>query len=85
MNPSHENVKTRPYLSKGLKTGIDKAFRLLGLTSGETKSSFTKSIAHDPLFLSMVCKVCRYMPRRKIERERERDGEGNCAEMLCSN
>lgn len=54
MNPSHENVKTRPYLSKGLKTGIDKAFRLLGLTSGEMKSSFTKSIAHVPLILSIV-------------------------------
>lgn len=45
MNPSHEKVNTRPYLSKGLRTGIDNAFRLLGLISGETKSSRRKSIA----------------------------------------
>lgn len=48
MNPSHEKVKTRPYLSKGFRTGIDNAFRLLGLISGETKSSFRKSIVCRP-------------------------------------
>ena len=34
MNPSHAKKKTRPYLLKGLRTGIDRAFPLTGLISG---------------------------------------------------
>ena len=62
MNPSHEKVKTRPYLSKGFRTGIDSAFRLLGLISGETKSSFTKSIACRPTLPNCMYEMG---PRRK--------------------
>ena len=44
MNPIHEKKKTRPYWSKGLRMGIDLAFRLLGLTSGEVNNNLTKLI-----------------------------------------
>jgi hypothetical protein len=32
--PNHEKKKTRPYLLKGLKKGMERAFLLMGLTSG---------------------------------------------------
>jgi hypothetical protein len=44
MKPSHEKKNTRPYRSKGLRTGIDLAFRLLGLISGEMTSNLSESI-----------------------------------------
>ena len=34
MNPNHEKKKTRPYTLTTLKNGMDRAFRLTGLTSG---------------------------------------------------
>lgn len=68
MNPSHEKVKTRPYLSKGFRTGIDNAFRLLGLISGETKSSFKKSIACRPTLPDCMYEMG---PRRKDELKQE--------------
>lgn len=50
MNPSHEKVNTRPYLSKGFSTGIDSAFRLLVFIFGDMNSSFTNSIALAPFY-----------------------------------
>ena len=41
MNPIQEKKKTRPQGSIGLSIGIDLAFLLTGLTSGETKRSFS--------------------------------------------
>jgi hypothetical protein len=38
--PRYEKKKTRPYLLTGLKTGIDLAFMLRGLTSGADQSMF---------------------------------------------
>lgn len=38
-NPSHEKKNTLPYLSNGFKIGIDLAFWLTGLISGEAISS----------------------------------------------
>jgi hypothetical protein len=38
--PRYEKKKTRPYLLTGLKTGIDLAFMLCGLTSGADQSMF---------------------------------------------
>lgn len=54
MKPSHEKVKTRPYLSKGLSTGIDSAFRLLGLMPGDVNSRFTNPIAFMSCYESYV-------------------------------
>ena len=34
MNPNQAKVNTRPYMLTGFKPGIDRAFRLIGLTSG---------------------------------------------------
>lgn len=34
LKPNHEKKKTRPYTSKGFRTGIERAFRLIGLVSG---------------------------------------------------
>lgn len=34
MKPNHEKKKTRPYLLTGLKMGTERAFWLMGLTSG---------------------------------------------------
>jgi hypothetical protein len=34
MKPSQEKKKVRPYLSTGLRTGIERAFLLIGLISG---------------------------------------------------
>ena len=34
MNPHHEKKNTRPYTSTRLSTGMDRALRLIGLTSG---------------------------------------------------
>lgn len=50
MNPSHEKVNTRPYLSKGFSTGIDSAFRLLVFIFGDMNSSCTNSIALAPSY-----------------------------------
>lgn len=33
-NPHHEKKKTRPYLFTGLRTGIERAFLLIGLMAG---------------------------------------------------
>lgn len=32
--PSHEKKKTRPYVSRGLRMGTERALRLTGLSSG---------------------------------------------------
>ena len=34
MKPNHEKKKTRPYMLMGLKKGMERAFRLIGLISG---------------------------------------------------
>ena len=34
IKPNQEKVKTRPYTLMGLKAGMERAFRLTGLTSG---------------------------------------------------
>lgn len=34
MKPNHEKKKTRPYLLMGLNIGTERAFLLIGLTSG---------------------------------------------------
>ncbi len=39
MNPNHEKKNTRPYMLMGLKKGIDRAFRLIGFTSGADQRS----------------------------------------------
>lgn len=38
-NPHHEKKNTLPYWLTGLKTGIDLALRLIGLTSGADQST----------------------------------------------
>jgi hypothetical protein len=45
MKPTHEKKNTRPYWSKGFNIGIDLAFRVLGLTSGEAKRVLIRLIA----------------------------------------
>lgn len=37
-NPRYEKKKTRPYLSTGLKIGMDFAFFVMGFTSGALQS-----------------------------------------------
>lgn len=44
MNPHHEKKNTLPYLSKGLRTGIERAFPLAGLTSGACQSVWILNI-----------------------------------------
>ena len=44
-NPNQANVKTRPYMSIGLKPGIERAFLLTGLTTGALHKVVTSNIA----------------------------------------
>lgn len=41
-NPSHEKKNTLPYLSNGFNIGIDFAFWLVGLISGDATSDLKK-------------------------------------------
>lgn len=41
-NPSHEKKNTLPYLSNGFNMGIDLAFWLMGLISGEAMNDLKK-------------------------------------------
>lgn len=36
-NPDHEKKKVRPYLLSGFRIGIERALRLMGLTSGASQ------------------------------------------------
>jgi hypothetical protein len=42
--PNHEKRKTRPYWSNGLNRGTDFAFRVIGLISGEAKSTWKSDL-----------------------------------------
>lgn len=39
INPNQEKKNTRPYMLMGLKKGIERAFRLIGFTSGASHST----------------------------------------------
>lgn len=43
-NPNQAKKKTRPYILTGLKPGIERAFRLTGLTTGALHSVVTSNI-----------------------------------------
>ena len=48
MNANHAKVNTRPYILMGFKPGIERAFRLIGLTSGARHRVVTSYMASKP-------------------------------------
>jgi hypothetical protein len=60
MKPDQEKKKVRPYLSTGLRMGIERAFLLMGLTSGALHSwEMAKGMAAAVFELhSMLRKKC---------------------------
>jgi hypothetical protein len=56
MKPIHEKKKTRPYGSVGLRIGTERAFLLIGLTSGALQRLET--------FMPIFAAVCKCMGDR---------------------
>lgn len=47
-NPNQEKKNTRPYILMGLNPGIERAFRLTGLTTGALHNVVGSNIVVDP-------------------------------------
>lgn len=53
--PNHAKKKTRPYILRGFRPGIERALRLTGLTTGAFHSVVGSNILRGPRWIKLCC------------------------------